>query len=210
MWRAHVLKPPSSCELGGECRYECTDNTTASSLVIVTLLDHFGFTAEGDDWRAKTEQQQHEAFDMLFCQTKVVLGDAIDAGGAADPTFWPIHPTLERLYQYKTFVHPLKTTFWPTGGQSKNDDDAIDHACDSIWYNSNCKSHHAYDKIAFSALTKDSSGNYARSLPTNKELLHSFSPANGGYAMPYVYEDFTWEHCELDGFRFPSVFDDDA
>ena len=28
-----------------------------------------------------------------------VAGDAKDSGGCVDPSFWPIHPTFERLYQ---------------------------------------------------------------------------------------------------------------
>ena len=203
MWRVHILKPPLLCSPGIPCAFTCTNNVTVATILIEELLGHYGFAEEAIEWKNNT--RQHEAFDMLFCQTKVILGDAVDAGGAVDPTFWPIHPTLERLYQFKTLVNPLKSLYWPSGGVSSNEFDDDDTPCDTIWYSSNCKSHHSYDTTAFSALQKDSTGNYARSLPTNKDLLHSFSPANGGYAMPYIYEDFKWDHCELDGFRFPSV-----
>ena len=30
-------------------------------------------------------------------------------------------------------------------------------------------------------------------------------PASGSYAMPYVYEDFDWEHCAELGILFASV-----
>jgi hypothetical protein len=202
MYRAHIQKPPTTCVPGADCKFTCTQNITAATVLIEELFDHFGYSDEIDLW--KNNPRKEEAFTMMFCETKVVLGDAIDAGGANDPTFWPIHPTLERLYQYKDLIKPIKNLYWPSGGvdPTLTDDDV---PCYSMWYSSDCKDHHAYDKIAFFALQKNSDGNYERSLPTNKELLHAMSPANGDYAMPYVYENFDWEHCAKDGYVFPAV-----
>jgi hypothetical protein len=203
MYRAHIQKPPTTCTPGADCRYTCTKNITAATLLIEELFDHFGYANEMALWRENPRKD--EAFNMMFCETKVVLGDAIDAGGANDPTFWPIHPTLERLYQYKDLIKPIQNMTWPSGGVDPKLTTGDEVPCYSMWYTSDCKSHHAYDTIAFFALQKNTDGNFVRSLPTNKQLLHAMSPGNGDYAMPYVYENFDWEHCEMDGYVFPSV-----
>jgi hypothetical protein len=33
-----------------------------------------------------------------------ILGDHLEASSAADVSFWPIHPTLERLLHYKMYT----------------------------------------------------------------------------------------------------------
>ena len=209
MYRAHLQKPPDSCVAGEPCAFTCSKNVTAATILVTELFNHFGYSDEVTAWEKNPNKE--EAFKAFFCDTKAVLGDAIDAGGANDPTFWPIHPTLERLYQYKDLVKPLKVRHWPTGGEkngekdgaSTTDDDYI--PCYSMWYSSKCESHHAFDKVAFEANMRNDDGNYVPSVPTNHMFLHAMTPGGGNYRMSYVYENFLWEHCELDGFVFPKV-----
>ena len=209
MYRAHLQKPPDSCVAGEPCAFTCSKNVTAATILVTELFNHFGYSDEVTAWEKNPNKE--EAFKAFFCDTKAVLGDAIDAGGANDPTFWPIHPPLERLYQYKDLVKPLKVRHWPTGGEkngekdgaSTTDDDYI--PCYSMWYSSKCESHHAFDKVAFEANMRNDDGNYVPSVPTNHMFLHAMTPGGGNYRMSYVYENFIWEHCELDGFVFPKV-----
>ena len=206
LYRAHLQKPPDSCSPGGSCRYTCSENTTAGTLLVAELFDHFGWDEEMTAW--KSNPKSGEAFKAIFCQTKSVLGDAVDAGGANDPTFWPIHPTLERLYQFKDLVQPITDRKWPTGGVtskgvSTTEDDEI--PCYSMWYSSKCASHHKYDKVAFEANMRNDEGNYVPSLPTNHALLHAMTPGTGDYRMSYIYENFLWEHCDLEGYKFPKI-----
>ena len=53
-------------------------------------------------------------------------GDAKDSGGCVEPSFWPIHGTLERLYQYRILKGPgFRTdaaTEWPSEHHSEIDD----------------------------------------------------------------------------------------
>ena len=190
MWRYKLYTVPT-CSPGEPCRFLCSKNVTEISKVMELYIDN----GDLDDWKAKSDSDKTTTFEMLFCETKTVLGDAIDAGGVNDPTFWPIHPTVERLYQFKDLVKPMTDKSWPANGSS---------VCAQTW-KTNCKAHHAYDKVAFLALLRNDEGNYMLSLPTNQEFLHKMTPTSGEYAMSYVYENFRWPHCEMDGFQFPKV-----
>jgi hypothetical protein len=37
----------------------------------------------------------------LMCNSGVMAGDQVEAASPNDISFWPIHPTLERLWQWK-------------------------------------------------------------------------------------------------------------
>lgn len=39
------------------------------------------------------------AFLREVCNAGILIGDHLEAASAYDPSFWPIHPTLERLWQ---------------------------------------------------------------------------------------------------------------
>ena len=37
----------------------------------------------------------------IVCNAGILVGDEEQSSSPADPLFWPIHPTIERLYQWK-------------------------------------------------------------------------------------------------------------
>ena len=37
----------------------------------------------------------------------------------------------------------------------------------------------------------------------NGELFKATDPSD--YRLDYIYEDFVWHHCDVEGYRFPSV-----
>ena len=49
-----------------------------------------------------------EAIGNAYCDEMQVSisGDAKDSGGCIEPSFWPIHPTFERLFQYRLLKGP--------------------------------------------------------------------------------------------------------
>jgi hypothetical protein len=40
----------------------------------------------------------------LMCNSGVMAGDQVEAASPNDISFWPIHPTIERLWQYKKMM----------------------------------------------------------------------------------------------------------
>ena len=67
--------------------------------------------------------------------------------------------------------------------------------------------HHPGDLTVGTSVVRQTDGTYQALLMTNEEALGAVTPGDG-YAVPYVYSDFEWKHCEVaseGGVSFPSV-----
>jgi hypothetical protein len=49
-----------------------------------------------------------------------------------DPSFWPIHPTIERLYSLKKLRGYFTDESWPSIGTSSYGDDCTGHNADDV------------------------------------------------------------------------------
>ena len=47
-----------------------------------------------------------------ICNMHLMPGDASSASSPADISFWPMHQTLERLWQWRKLVNPLQDERW--------------------------------------------------------------------------------------------------
>ncbi len=125
---------------------------------------------------------------------RVFVGDHLESASPSDPSFWPIHGTLERLYQLKLMVGGFDDTTWPTEG---------DDVCDKYYcyepdistekgnYTNCCYGHYENDQL----LDFINSDVYAGVGDTNKEVMDNTDPTNKFYSMPYIYDDLMWSHC---------------
>jgi hypothetical protein len=135
---------------------------------------------------------------------KVFVGDHLESASPADPSFWPIHPTLERMFHAKLMAGGMESYEWPT--------DAVnDYVCDkSMCYESDegtkdyfedcCYGHYENDQL-LDFVNADKSQGYGL---TNKQVLEDSDPSSDDYAVNYIYNDFTWSHC--DGIDFEGLF----
>eukprot|EP00635_Sarcinochrysidales_sp_CCMP3193_P011712 CAMPEP_0118902866 /NCGR_PEP_ID=MMETSP1166-20130328/7961_1 /TAXON_ID=1104430 /ORGANISM="Chrysoreinhardia sp, Strain CCMP3193" /LENGTH=640 /DNA_ID=CAMNT_0006842081 /DNA_START=1 /DNA_END=1923 /DNA_ORIENTATION=+ len=132
LWRFHVLEFPDHCPpwpLGSEirsppcggprCALEKWDgNLTAVGYEIVKAQGHLPSEASLSDWRSRPADL--DAVADIYCRAPEMLisGEAKDSGGSIEPSFWPIHPAITRLYQYRIlFGPPFKDPdTWPTEG----------------------------------------------------------------------------------------------
>lgn len=114
-----------------------------------------------------------------------VDGDHLEAASPLDPSFWPIHPTLERLYVYKMLAGGFENATWPSTGYASSDD---------------CYGHGASDLVPFQFSLKDDD---APVFYTNVEILALASPESP--TLPYVFADFDWDHCVEFGYDFASL-----
>lgn len=118
-----------------------------------------------------------------MCNANLLLGDHIEAASPYDPSFWPIHPTIERLWQYKKLKGLFTDETWPTSGLSTYQDTCTGHASDST--------------IPLEGLFEP------ETYMTNQELYTKMDPTTD--AMPYVFADFEWAHCKDAGIDFDDV-----
>jgi hypothetical protein len=125
------------------------------------------------------------------------FGDHLDPSvSPSDPSFWVIHPTLERLLHAKHMTGSFDDEVWPSDAQQ-------DYVCtisqcyeedygDKDYYSECCYGHFEFDQL-LDFVNGNKSAGYG---PTNYEILKNTKPTSDGYAMPYIYDSFQWSHCE--------------
>lgn len=123
----------------------------------------------------------------IMCEEMHILsGDQLESASPNDAIFWPIHPTLERLWTWKKINSHFLTETWPA---------ATSDASLSVWGN-DCYGHAADDVTAARVVIGDD-----RLALTNAELYALGDPLKPT-ALPYVFDDFRWKHCAEEGFDF--------
>lgn len=126
----------------------------------------------------------------VICDIAWVIGEQAEAGSPSDISFWPMHPTIDRLTQYRRAVAEFSTLDWAAG--SSEDESQL------CQYGTDCAGHHGYDLTSSAVTLLGRDGAFATTHPTNAELLRLLSPAD--YKMSYIYQDFDYAHCrDADG-----------
>jgi hypothetical protein len=93
-------------------------------------------------------------------------------------------------------INPFTDFTWPT-------DSEADYVCDKAscyedasgakgYFEACCYGHYE-DSQLLNFVDGDKDSGYG---PTNKEIMEYDNPSKNDYAMKYVYDDFTWSHCE--------------
>ena len=146
-------------------------------------------------------------------------GDHLEAASPIQASFWPVHPTLERLYQYRELARPFSAHTW----EANTDEDKTKY-CNAHGKGVGCEGHHPYDLTFWYSITKeirkdyDGTGSkkvYVKKHLTNEEVRSSISPLASksdasidqlsSYSIPYIYEHFDWKHCADLGVVFKPV-----
>lgn len=142
-----------------------------------------------------------------FCQ---------QASSPLDPTFWLMHPTMERLWQFSVLTGSVKDMNWP-------DDDVeitLPDGSQTTYYLSTtyagCFGHHGSDVFPFGLLDSDVDGFQVRTqirghsdggnTLTNREAMAALDPRAN--SLTYIYDNFKWDHCMLDGIDFNDAWED--
>ena len=129
--------------------------------------------------------------------------EQMESASPADVSFWPIHPTMDRLLQYKRLAKPFVNGTWarPHANPDPMAPDATQY-CEYRKYG--CSGHHPWDITASKARAlNETTGHFEERWLTNGELFHIMNPNE--YYMHYVYDNFEWEHCDAEGYKFPRL-----
>jgi len=198
LWRYEKIEFPTSCSTDAteDCVIKCNSAKMHDGAFLnkfeEQLIDVVGLSVS--DWDNATMQS---LADTLICGKAFWPGDHLEAASPVEASFWPIHPTLDRLLQYKMMVDDFAETIWDIDNQESK------MYCE-YYYDSSCKGHHAYD-LTFSEVITRSEGTYTFDYVSNMELRTALTPDT--YSVSYIYNNFEWEHCnDLDlNVHFPSV-----
>jgi hypothetical protein len=214
VWRYDLCTLPSAedCDdsvseggaSGSNCMLSCTgcenDEFTDDQLSDFTQW----FTA--DVTKGMTSKELQLVARKVFCDSKILVGEHLEASSPVDASFWPMHPTLERLMQYKQLVRPFKDVTWDASTYRS------DWTSECKWALTfadvegiDCQGHGANDVTAGSVSVLDeSTGVFTTKRMTNYDLMEVTKSENT-IKLPYVYDTFTYAHCELEGIKFPKV-----
>ena len=203
-WKAELIEMPKYCAADtpvSECKWVCAEdfaeNPTAEKLAQIFFnID-------------KAHDHYEQVVTRIACETPFWPGDHLEAASPVEASFWPIHPTIDRMTQYKQVVRPFTDRSWATGP-----------ACNAPGKAGNCFGHNAYDVTFFeSTVLNITTNSYEKRHLTNQQVRESTNPISHasmatmtedwqyavvqpGYAMPYVYNHFEWHHCEEMGIHF--------
>ena len=204
LYRANYLTPVTGCDNSDfdsdpnnvdKCGYKCNEDSYDDMLgFIQELFDGKTFLAESTV--STTTAAQIRSFICDGDSYKVAVGAQSESASAADPSFWPIHPTQERLLHAYFMATQTASFTWPT-------DSTLDYVCDTPscyvdskgskdTYDLCCYGHYETDQL-LDFINGDSSAGYG---DTNHQILMDTNPLLNSYSMPYVYDSFSYDHCD--------------
>lgn len=208
-WRHNYIEPRRNCNISDPlqasfCGYECVEENLDE---MITFLFPQISTYLNDQNIAKAS----DAFKEFICQGDmgyIFTGDHLESASPGDPSFWVIHPTLERLFHAKMMTGGFETETWST--DQENDFVCSKGACyndvldTTDFFDTCCYGHKEDDRL----LDAETGNRYNYVGPTNGEVLAMSDPRSNEYSMPYIYDKFNWDHCEPDGYDFMTLLDD--
>jgi len=207
LYRGMYIDAPSDCSAHGTCEFTCNDALENDMLTALSetmsLKDYVPESLTSDDWKTWRD------FICTGKAHKVFVGDHLESASPADPSFWPIHGTQERLLQLKYISGGFDDFDWPTKASTKdyvcNHDSCYETDDEGTtkkdYYGECCYGHYENDQLLDFVNGEKTSG-YG---PTNREILDGTDASSASYSMNYIYNDFSWDHCD-DDFQVHTAF----
>ena len=235
MWRQGFVRTPEpdACEAAGAeadaCRCACAVDPDDSSFDAYEFLEathmlhwlgpvldpQFYYDDATDRYRVlgKSDDEADVVWRRVvkaLCDPQDV-GDMFTSAAPADPLFWPIHTTAERLLHYRrlldlngimNFTQDFRYEHAMSQDSLITPPSDTGYVCDWSSGDSSmpscekgvCAGHGANDLLPFGNFT-GRGDTY-----TNLEFYHYSAPDNE--ALPYLYDNFAWEHCLALGYDF--------
>jgi hypothetical protein len=189
LWRSRLLETPKFCSPDTpvkECMWHGVENFADHPKVQKYVLEIWGIGKETENYE--------EILRRAILQTPYWPGDHLEAASPAEVSFWPIHPTIDRLVQYRDQARPFTDTSWANISST-----CVETATD-------CKGHNAYDVTYYQSTVWDSDlKTYTKAHLTNIEMRNALNPTKEYYRMSYLYNHFEWTHCEEFGVSFKLI-----
>ncbi|CAM9856817.1 unnamed protein product [Pylaiella littoralis] len=150
---AEVSETPETLFAGGQCGCLDYDLTQGDDYEIVydSLLSMDSYIGDAS---ADTKRQ----VVALMCGSTVNDGDHVQASSSLDPTFWPMHPTMERLWMYSVLTGHITDFTWPDEDISYTNTDGTTVSESISFYGDTCSGHRGSDVFPFGLLDTDIDG----------------------------------------------------
>jgi hypothetical protein len=202
-YRYNFLTPKSDCVVEdtleeSTCGYECsTDAYEPMVLNLKNKINNF----VSSQMQESSSNPGWTAWKDFICTGnghKMFSGDHLESASPADPSFWVIHPTLERLLHVKLMAGGFEDETWASDSENDyvcNKAQCYESKYDSYGYYDECCDGHYEDSQLLDPIAGD---RYSYTGPTNGETLAATDPRSSSYSVPYIYQHFSWSHCSND------------
>jgi len=183
-YRSGYLSCPENCDNDSDssCTCSCPNlDTDIKNGKMPDYLTKLVYNGGMQEFMESYNPKQLKKLVQTVCEANIVDGDQLEASSPADISFWPIHPTMERIWQFKNLKGFMTDSSWPTNKVSIYGDSCIGHA--------------ANDTIKIQNLITNS-----KEYVTNEEFMNYIDPNSNN--LDYIYDDFTWTHCISRGYDF--------
>ena len=106
-----------------------------------------------------------------------------------------MHPTLDRLLHWKRLNGGFEDEHW--------DDNTYVHRDDGV-----CWGHQQHDALLWSNLFgEDADADSATGHHYTNGELYALTDPQSHDSLPYVYDNFEWDHCDAQGVSLRGLFD---
>ena len=195
LWRAGQLDCPTGCSSDApvnDCKCACTklqtwlDEDRAAGI----LLSVSPIFADALYLTNRRGADVSEAILSALCNVgddlAPSIGDSLESASPLDISFYPTHPTVDRLYHWRR-INGFSDETW-------TDDMARSVSFEDVGY---CWGHNLNDTLVWGddLFADGAAGPY-----TNAMLWAAFDPTDGNSPTPYVYDTFEWPHCAAQGY----------
>jgi hypothetical protein len=214
MYRAFATTAPMACSMDTpqeDCHMICNLDSAKPGDVDIWMEIVTGYGRNLDstgvsvamEWMLNLDKTQQANLMRVWCNTPFSPGEQLEAGSPIDVSFYPIHPTTERLLHYKRIVSDFHETTWENPiaetqycTQGSSGTYALEFFGNNIYNQTDCMGHHPIDLTVFKSTVKSKHGEITNKPLTNAELFKMMDPND--YKMPYIYDSFKWDHCNED------------
>ena len=200
IYRYGYVDVPTGCELNStdpsttNCSYSCVGDEGGFKAAVFM----YGLVHSHANTTAYSKTELISLFKTFICDgaiSKMYAGDHYESSAVSDPSFWVIHPTIERLTHAKFMSGGFDDETWATS----TEDDFIctkqicyDEDLDQTSnFTSCCYGHYEYDRMYNGIIS--SRDDYIGS--TNHHIIAATDPRSSNYSVNYIYDKFSWNHC---------------
>lgn len=194
MFRAGILQCPKTCSVDtptADCKCTCPDIAFYTNMTDENLWSSLLFKILATDYDYALNKTGHfvgrEILNMLcnnYDRMSPVMGDSLESASPSDVSFWPTHPTVERLLTWRR-INGFDDLNWPMNMAWSVDG----------FMTSYCSGHNKLDVLTWPNYIYEpaKTGPY-----TNADVWDVTDPTSEN--LDYVYDTFEWSHCSSRGY----------
>eukprot|EP00752_Nemacystus_decipiens_P002258 g2139.t1 len=208
--------------------FECQGNADIDTTSVDEVFEKgqcgclgYDLSEESDDWQTIYYNSSLGYDDIIgdyddetkrkvvaeVCSSTIYLGEHMHAGSSPDPSFWPMHPTMERLFMFSVLTGQISDWTWPNNDATSTSERLSN-------YGDTCVGHGGSDVFPFGLLDTDIDGFEVKTgikgnprtgnILTNRDVLAALDASVN--MLPYIYDTFKWDHCLEDGVNFDDAW----